>query len=137
MSAERPEIEIREATPQGIAEVMSIIDAAMLSVSTPHVRSLIESDGDGVVLRAVVDDRTLGVLVLDGDEIEAVAVRPKRRGQGVGSALVEAASERVEGGLVASFDPDVLPFYEHLGFEVEAVDGTKSAVEDRFRAWLE
>lgn len=51
-------------------------------------------------------------------EIVAVAVRPGRRGQGIGSALVSAAASRRE-ELVAGFDSDVRPFYESLGFEVE------------------
>jgi GNAT superfamily N-acetyltransferase len=141
MSAERPELEIREAIPGEIAEVMSIVDAAMLSVATKRVRSLIESGGDeaagaGAVLLAVEEGRILGVLVLDGGEVEAVAVRPRRRDRGIGSALVEGASERVEGTLVASFDADVLAFYERLGFEVEAVDGEESTGEDRYRGRL-
>ena len=41
--------------------------------------------------------------VLDGEEILAVAVRRRRRGQGIGSALVEAAGDRRE-ELVAEFD---------------------------------
>jgi len=41
--------------------------------------------------------------VLDGEEILAVAVRRRRRDQGIGSALVEAAGDRRE-ELVAEFD---------------------------------
>jgi GNAT superfamily N-acetyltransferase len=41
--------------------------------------------------------------VLDGEEILAVAVRRRRRGQGIGSALVEAALEDRD-ELVAGFD---------------------------------
>ena len=60
--------------------------------------------------------------MLDGEEIVAVAVRPGRRGQGVGTALVEAAADRRE-RLTAGFDPGVRPFYESLGFEIECDDG--------------
>lgn len=141
MSAERPEVKIREATSEETASVMSIIDAAMLSVSTDRVRSLIESDGDetagiGAVLSAIDDGRTLGVLLLAGNNVEVIAVRPRRRDQGIGTALIEAASDRVEGALIASFDAGVLPFYERLGFEIEAVDEEESAGEDRYRGVL-
>lgn len=51
-------------------------------------------------------------------EIEAIAVRRRRRGRGIGSALVEAAAARW-GPLVASFEPELTPFYESLGFVVE------------------
>jgi len=54
------------------------------------------TDDDALV---ALDDATgeaaiLGTLVLDGTAIAAVAVRPRRRGQGVGTALVRAAAGR-------------------------------------------
>ena len=76
------------------------------------------------------DGRVLGVLVLDGAEIEAVAVRRRRRGQGIGTALVEAAADRRD-RLDAVFDAHVCPFYEALGFDVERVE------EKRYRGLLE
>ncbi|WP_135536778.1 GNAT family N-acetyltransferase [Halostella pelagica] len=76
--------------------------------------------GDALV--AAADDTVLGALVLDprdgGAHVEAVAVRRSRRGQGIGTALVEAAAERAD-RLTADFDPGVRPFYESLGFEIE------------------
>ena len=64
----------------------------------------------------------LGALVLEGRTIEALAVRPRRRGQGIGSALVRAADDRTSRPLRASFDADLRPFYERLGFAVEATE---------------
>jgi GNAT superfamily N-acetyltransferase len=107
--------EVRAARPDEEATVRSICNAAMLEVPEAAVR-------EGTVLVAVDGDRILGALVLDGEEIEAVAVRPGRRGQGIGAALVEAAAERRE-VLTAGFDPGVRPFYEKLGFEVECEGG--------------
>jgi GNAT superfamily N-acetyltransferase len=49
-----------------------------------------------------------------------VATRRRHRDRGVGSALIAAALER-RGRLVAEFDPDVRPFYESVGFDVEPV----------------
>ena len=105
-------LEVREATGDEEATARGILNAAMLEVDAGTFER-------AVVLVAVEDDRVLGALVLDGEEVDAVAVRPGRRGQWVGSALVEAAASRRDGGLVAEFDPGVRPFYESLGFEVD------------------
>jgi GNAT superfamily N-acetyltransferase len=85
-------------------------------------------------------ERVLGACTLDvqGDgggrddtaHIDAIAVRRRRRDQGVGSALVQAAAERWP-RLTAEFDADHRPFYESLGFDVRVVGG------GRFRGVLE
>lgn len=103
-------ISVRPATEDEEPVVWSICNAAMLDLEEATLTDLL-------LLVACVDDRILGALVLDGAEIEAVAVRPGRRGQGIGSALVEAAAERRD-ELTAGFDPSVRPFYEALGFEI-------------------
>ncbi|MEA5388942.1 GNAT family N-acetyltransferase [Haloarculaceae archaeon H-GB11] len=110
---------VRDATPDEHDAVMGILDAAMLDTDPEAVRASIES---GNVLVAVADDRVLGALVLEGERIEAVAVRRNRRGQGLGSALVTAAFDRRD-RLVAECDERVRPFYESLGFAVEPVPG--------------
>ena len=126
-------VDVRPAREDELAEVMGILDAAMLEVDAPVVRARIaDRIGDGVLV-AVEDGRLLGALVLDGAEVEAVAVRPGRRGQGVGTALVEAAAER-RGPLTAEFDDRVRPFYESLGFEVDPVgDGRFRGRRDQER----
>lgn len=103
-------VAVREATAEEEATARSILNAAMLAVDDATVER-------STVLVAVDDGRVLGALVLDGESIDAVAVRPGRRGQGVGSALVEAAASRRE-KVTASFDSGVRPFYESLGFDV-------------------
>lgn len=118
-TASPPEdVSIRPATVDDLPAVMTVFDAAVLETDVETVRSAIDRDG---VLVAVAEDRVLGALLLVGDEIEAVAVRRNRRGQGIGSALVVAATERRD-RVVAEFDPRVRPFYESLGFEVEPTD---------------
>jgi GNAT superfamily N-acetyltransferase len=107
-------MEVRRAADE-TAAVRGILDAAMLRVEDAALE-------EGTTLVAAVENRLLGALVLDGEEIVAVAVRPGRRGQGVGTALVEAAADRRE-RLTAGFDPGVRPFYESLGFEIECDDG--------------
>ncbi|WP_226011230.1 GNAT family N-acetyltransferase [Halomicrobium salinisoli] len=120
---------VREATSDDRTAVANVVDGAALAVDDDVLaRSLDESE----TLVAVSDDtdRVLGALVLDGDRIAAVAVRRRRRGQGIGSALVEAAAERRE-RLVAEFDADVRPFYESLGFEIDAVEGERERYRGR------
>jgi len=107
-------MEVRRAADE-TAVVRGILDAAMLRVENAALE-------EGTTLVAAVEGRLLGALVLDGEEVLAVAVRPGRRGQGVGTALVEAAADRRE-RLTAGFDPGVRPFYESLGFEIECDDG--------------
>ncbi|GAA3871024.1 GNAT family N-acetyltransferase [Haloarcula argentinensis] len=102
---------------------MNVLDGAVLSIAVETVRAGAE---DGSTLVAMsgdneTDGRVLGALVLDGIHIEAVAVRRRRRGQGIGTALVEAALGRRD-RLTAEFDADVRPFYEALGFDTEPLD---------------
>ncbi|MCQ4332190.1 GNAT family N-acetyltransferase [Natronomonas sp. F2-12] len=105
----------RPAVPGEYIAVRSILEGALLEVEAGLLRR-------SSVLVAIEDGRILGALVLRGSEIEAIAVRPKRRGKGVGSGLIrEAATRRPR--LSAGFDPAVRPFYEALGFEVVSDGG--------------
>jgi GNAT superfamily N-acetyltransferase len=106
---------IRIATVAEYPTARSILNAAMLTVESGLLRR-------SSVFVAVEEGRILGALVLRGSEIEAIAVRPGRRGQGIGTALVERALAR-RPVVVAGFDPAVRPFYEHLGFEVRCSGG--------------
>lgn len=101
---------VRPATVGDLTTVRSICNAATLDLDGGVLRR-------GLVLVAVEGDRILGALALDGSTIHAVAVRPGRRGQGIGTALVEEAA-RCRPTLTASFDPGVRPFYESLDFDV-------------------
>lgn len=127
---------VRETVPADLPGVMNVLDGAALEVDHDRVRASVgrgqtsagphdaerRVDGARETLVAVEDDdgdgAILGALVLDGDRVEAVAVRRRRRDQGIGTALVEAATDRRD-RLVAGFDADVRPFYERLGFAVE------------------
>lgn len=111
---------VRPATDAERATVLSILDGAALETDAERVARAIERDAV-LVATAADGDRVLGALVLDGDEIANVAVRPGRRGQGIGRALVEAAAARRD-RVWASFDADVRPFYEALGFVIVPAD---------------
>ena len=121
------DVRINVATAAQLSEVASILDAAALRTDHDAIESAIDR---GDVLVAIAsdgsptnDDRSgpiLGALVLDGPEITTVAVRPGRRGQGIGTGLVAAASRRRD-RLVAEFEERVLPFWEALGCDIKAI----------------
>jgi len=119
---------VQEATREDLPAVMTVFDSAMLDTDADTVREAIDR---GDVLLAVREDRILGACLLVGEEIVAVAVRQKRRDQGIATALVEAAGEDRD-RLVAEFDRRVRPFWDSLGFEIEPLGGG-----DRYRAVLE
>lgn len=115
---------IRPASARELPVVMNVLDGGALEVDADRVRDGIDDDR---VLIAADGDRVLGALLLTPEgtagtaEIEAVAVRRARRGQGLGTALVRAAADRHD-RLVAGFDERVRPFWTALGFEIEPGD---------------
>jgi GNAT superfamily N-acetyltransferase len=133
------DILVRAATARELPAVLNVLDGAALRTDAGRVREAIDR-GDALVAVARDDTatgdadgtRVLGALVLDGPEITAVAVRRRRRGQGIGRALVEAAAARRE-RLVAECDPNVAPFWRTLGFACSPVDSAEGGDEDRLR----
>lgn len=122
-------VTVRAATAGEVPAVLNVIDGAALAVEFDDVQAAIDR---GDVLVAVAGNApssrsdagcVVGALVLDGEEIQAVAVRRRRRGQGIGTALVEAAADRRE-SLVAAFDAGVRPFWASLGFDIESITDT-------------
>jgi GNAT superfamily N-acetyltransferase len=121
-------VRIREATAGELPAVLNVLDGALLDVAAPGVKRAI--DGDDVLVAVGGDPAEsgqrgpiLGALVLDGREIIAVAVRRRRRDQGIGTRLVETASQRRD-RLRAEFDERVRPFWDSLGFDVQRIEGS-------------
>ncbi len=115
-------VSVRAAVSEELPAVRNVVDGAALAVDAERLQGALDRDD---VLVAVAgespDERVLGALVLDGHEIVAVAVRRRRRGQGIGSQLVESAAIRHE-SLVADFEEDVRPFWESLDFRIAPAD---------------
>lgn len=113
-------MEIRTATDDDHVPVVRLLDAALLAVD--GVEERIAADD---VLVATAEGTAVGTVVLEpgdsNDRVAGIAVRRRRRDQGIGSALIEAAARR-RGRLTARFDEDVVPFYESLGFDVQSAD---------------
>lgn len=122
-----PSPEIRPATLDELSSVMSIIEMALLDVSLETVRARIEAEN---VLVAATAERILGACILtprdEGVFVEAIAVRPNRRGQTIGSMLLDAAGE-THSPLIVEFDASVRAFYAALDFTIERLS------EDRYR----
>ena len=113
-------VRIREATDEEVETVIAILDAAVLETDRDVVRRSVRA---GTTLIAVEDGRRLGAVVAlstdRGVRIDAIAVRKRRQGQGIGTRLVETLLDRY-GRVVAVFDERVRPFYESLGFDISA-----------------
>jgi GNAT superfamily N-acetyltransferase len=124
-------MEVRSATVEELPNVLNVLDGALLEIEVTRLKEYLD---DGDVLVAVEPDdsnRILGVLVLDDQEVTALAVRRRRRSQGIGTNLVDAARER-RGELVAEFDERVRPFWESVGCTVDAIEES-----DRYRGRVE
>lgn len=97
--------------------VRRVLDAAVLTVD-----ALRERLAEGDVLVAREDGRVLGTIVLEprseGAHVTAIAVRRSRRGQRIGTRLVEEALDRA-GHLTADFDRSVREFWVSLDFTIE------------------
>lgn len=121
---------IVQATPDRLPELLNVLDGANLAVETEQLKASIET---GDVYAAVSEPhrstggQVIGVLVLDGSAITAIAVRRRRRDQGIATALVDAVREDRD-ELVADFDEGVREFWESVGFDVESL-----AEADRYR----
>lgn len=108
-------VKIRRAREAEADEVIALLDEALLSFDRTAIRRGIES-----VLLAREDGHLRGALLLHGNHIAAIAVRPNHRRRGIGSALVTgAAADRSI--LTASCDREHRSFYASLGFEIETL----------------
>lgn len=122
MAGTTDSVRVRAATVADLPDVSNVIDGAALELGHARLRSAIDR-GDVLVATAARDDdrseRVLGTLVLDGTRVAAIAVRRRRRDQGIGTTLVAAARERQD-RLVVEFRPSVRPFWDALGVDVVA-----------------
>lgn len=143
----RGDLTVRPAREGDLAAVMNVLDGAMLEIEAGSVGERIAADRDAVLV-AEDGGRIVGALVLDAPErgglaprpeevrpdtrhVEAVAVRRRRRDQGVGRRLIEAAAERCD-YLTADYHPEVRAFYDAVGFTVTD-EGTGEGDDGRLR----
>ena len=154
------DVTIRHADPTDLLGIVRVLDGAALETDVEAIRRRLRADPP-LAFVAVTEgessdsstERVVGALVLEhppasspGDlEIEQVAVRRRRRGRGIGHALVDAAcalaTEQAPPDatplVTATFDRTVRPFYEACGFEIADVSDLESGDRsrtDRLRA---
>lgn len=120
---EPTDVSIGSGADHDPAAILNVLDGAALSISLQTLRDA-SARGDLVVATSSPAGTVIGAAVLDGAEILAIAVRPGRRGQGIGTALVQAAAADRD-GLVARFHPSVADFYRSLGFDCEPLEATE------------
>lgn len=124
---------VRYAAPGEFPEVMSILEAALLEVRGDSVRAAIQSES---VLVYAECNRILGVVVSQTDpvrvgefdaednasiHIEAIAVRPNRRNQGIGRELIEELLA-CYGSATVTFEENAKPFYQSLDVSILTTD---------------
>ena len=109
-------VELRRGDNDDVVAAMRVLQGALLDIDGSTVR---DAAPEGELLLAEAGDWVVGALVLRDGHIEGVAVRRERRGQGIGSALVEAAVLDEGSTVTADFRAGVRGFWKDLGFEVE------------------
>jgi aminoglycoside 2'-N-acetyltransferase I len=85
----------------------------------PGVHVLAEDPATGIVAHAAIVDRLLypGDEMLRAGYVEAVAVRPDRQRQGLGTTVMEAIDRMIDGGYeLGALGTGSQPFYERLGW---------------------
>ncbi|MCA9073870.1 MAG: GNAT family acetyltransferase [Planctomycetaceae bacterium] len=127
-------VQIRSLEPFDEANVVDLWsevfpDGALHNDPEASLKRKLEVDHD-LLLVAVVDDRVVGTVMggYDGHRgwIYSLAVLPKYRWRGIGSALIHEAEERLKsrGCLkvnlqVRASNESVVEFYERVGYHVE------------------
>ena len=106
---------VRSARPAELAAVMNVLDGADLEIAAATVDRGIDAERVLVAETGTIVGALVAAPRSDGAHVEAIAVRPGRRGQGIGEALIDSAVDRW-GRLTASFDPELAAFYEAVGF---------------------
>jgi sulfur carrier protein ThiS/predicted N-acetyltransferase YhbS len=132
-------VSIEPATPADRLDIVRVLDAAMLQTDVSALAERIAVDAvicarferTGAVVGAVVVTRP----ATDTAHIDALAVRRARRGNGIGSALVDcavaaASADPAVGRVTVGFDDALTSLYTDCGFDI-AEDGAA----DRWVGW--
>ncbi len=107
-------VRIRPARTAEADAVIALLDQAMLSFDRRSIRDRIHRES---VLLATHREDLSGVVVLAGGHIEAIAVKPSRRDEGIGRALIEAVFDRSD-RVTAGCHPQARAFYRALDFSL-------------------
>jgi predicted GNAT family N-acyltransferase len=140
-------MDIRRAShEEEIADAISIRrDVFIDEQGVPEARELDGKDDEAIHFVAYDEDTPIGVARLrayrggetkeDRAKVERVAVRKRRRGEGIGKRLMAAVEDaaRSEGYAVAVLHAQVpvVPFYEELGYEAVGEEFEEAGIPHR------
>lgn len=111
MTTDHMQYSVRISTSADASAAIALLDAAMLSFNRDAVRHRAGTDALYVVTN---QDGIVGAALLAGQTLEAIAVTPRLRNNGIGTRLVQSIlADRDR--LVATCRPSVEPFYAALG----------------------
>lgn len=115
---------VRQSREEDELDVRRVLDAAILDFSYEGADVRLVAESEGTVLGALLaSEHERG----GGAHVEAVAVRRARRGNGVGSELVQSLTEAYA-PVTADCRPGIKDFYEALGFRTVESEGRVFAV---------
>ncbi|WP_327358295.1 GNAT family N-acetyltransferase [Streptomyces sp. NBC_01304] len=131
---------VRRATDSDAAAVAEVwlraFSAALPQVRRAHTDEQVRSWFREVVVPgqetwvATVEGAVVGLMVLDGADLEQLYLDPPWRGHGIGDRLVELAKQRRPAGLALwtfQVNAPACRFYERHGFvEAERTDGRRN-----------
>ncbi|GAA3368569.1 GNAT family N-acetyltransferase [Streptomyces sannanensis] len=131
------ELVLRRAVDSDAADVADVwlrsFAAALPTVRRAHTDQEVRDWFSYVVVPkyetwvATAEDRVVGLLVLDGEELEQLYLDPSWRGRGLGDRFVALAKQQRPGGLklwTFQVNEPAQRFYERHGFtEAERTDG--------------
>lgn len=121
---------VRPAQEDDRVGIRNVLDGGLLSLDGDTLETALSEEFVLVAVESEDGGPILGALVVADAKILAIAVRRRRRGQGIGAKLVEAALNRC-GCLCAEFHERVYPFWDALGFSIETLPE-----DDRYRGTL-
>ena len=110
---------IRRADSADLPGVMNVLDGANLAVDVETVARRIETEHVIVAERGAINGVLQAVPRREGVHVEALAVRRRRRRQGVGTELLDAAYGQW-GRVTVSCDRELMAFYRSGGFDVRS-----------------
>lgn len=106
-----------------VADDDSRIIGALVAVPRTNGDGTDDAESDGAeIADAESDGESSETASALGAHVEAVGVRLRRRGQGIGTALMRDAADRWR-PLTADFYPGLSGFYEKLDFDIEKREG--------------
>ena len=106
--------DIRPLRPEDSPDAIALLDQALLAFDRDEIRN---PDDTTFCFGAFDGEHMRGVVYGKDSHIEAIAVKPRYRRQGIASALIDTIVDHCT-EVTAEFGPRNRSFYEACGFEI-------------------